>query len=409
MRLIWSQRWRRRWRNSAAAALGALAALFLAPLAAADPAPIGDQPIEIFGPEGSGVLPAFASRPLLARAAGVLRLVIVIADPSQAPDAMLQHIMEALGAAGDETLVVAPQFLDADAARGLPADRLRWAGTAWTGGARSAQPAPLSAFAVLDSLLHALADPALRPDLQAITLAGADDGADLVGLYAAVTTRLADLQQRGLALRFVLAEPTHYLYLDQARPVTTDTACAEADRWPFGVDAIPDYAGPIGAAPILRRLQTLDIVYLLGGAVPVPGGESCAATVQGPDRTNRGRFYLAYLAALTGAPLHHLAELPEAADAGTLLASPCGIAALLNRPADCPALASAPAVPSFPVPPPPPSPPASPPAAPAEPPAPVEQVEPGGIADPLHDANPLAPIFTRKPPAPRPAAAPTPH
>ncbi len=147
---------------------------------------------------------------------------------------------------------------------------------------------------------------------------------------------------------------------------------------------------------------------------------TCSAS-PGPAGTvpARGRFYLAYLAKLAAAPVHRLAELPTV-EGTALLGSACGVAALLDRP-DCPALAAAAAVPAFPEPAAPPDAPAASatPAAPtAPPPAPVppppvveslppppaaaDQVAPGGLLDPLHDADPLGPPLTRAPPPDKP-------
>jgi hypothetical protein len=421
MPLIWSRPSKRRWRYRLVPAIAALLLLGNAATAQEQPvAAIGDQPIEIAGAEGSGTLLVFSSHPLLARMPGVTRLLVVVHGAGRDADHAEAQGVAAIGPAIAQTLVVAPQFLsEADFHRWtLPGDRLRWAGPGWAKGDVAVGPAPVSPFSALDSLVHGLADPSLLPDLKAVTIAGEGEGADLVQLYAAATTHLAALEARGIAFHFVLAAPGHYLYLDEARPVPADAAsCPGFDQWPYGLDGAPAYLDELGPARIFTQYRARDVVYLLGK----PAGAAdagCAAAAQGPDRPARGRFYLAYLAKLAGAPVHRLAETPTV-EATALLASACGVAALLDRP-DCPALASPPGVPAFPEPvapaaeparPAEASPPSAPEAAPTPPapviealppPSPPDQVEPGGLVDPLHEADPLSPLLTRAPPPAKP-------
>jgi hypothetical protein len=439
MRLTWLPPWRRRWRHSLISGLAALAlsggaAVAEGPRADGNPVDaIGDQPIEVSGAEGSGTLLAFSSRPLLGRMAGVTRLVIMVHGGARDADRAEAVALAAIGPAAGETLVVAPQFLnDIDARRWtLPGDRLRWSEGAWVRGLAAAAPAPISPFTALDSLIHGLADPSLLPDLKTVTIAGHRAGADLVQRYAAVTTQLAGLDARGIAVRFVLAQPDSYLYVDQARPAPTD-ACPGFDDWPYGLDGAPSYLGRLGPASVFGQYRARHVVYLLGKLAVQEPDLSCAAAVQGADPPARGRAYLGYLAALANEPVHRLAEIPDAADARSFFTSACGVAALLDKP-DCPALTKSPVVPPFalpaaPAPAEPPAKPDAPPASPspsapslpvppspppveaaAPPPeAPPESVAPGGLADPLHEANPLAPVLTRPPQKP-PAQPPPPQ
>src|ERR1700735_3195641 len=98
MRLIWSRRSKRRWRNSLAAAL-----ILLAGAAAAEDIPvaaIGDQPIEVTGAEGSGTLLVFSSRPLLARMPAITRLLVMIHGVRRDGDQALARGLRAIGGGG---------------------------------------------------------------------------------------------------------------------------------------------------------------------------------------------------------------------------------------------------------------------------------------------------------------------
>ena len=423
MRLNWSQRSRRRWLS--------LAALLLA--GAAEPK-LGDQALSVDAPEGHGTLPAFTSHSLLGRQPGVTRLLVIVESDAGEALALGKSIA---GPDAAHTLVVAPQFpTQADAKRwSLPGDRLRWAGSNWADGLPAAGPRPISPFSALDSVLRSVADPGLLPDLKTIVVAGEGEGADLVQLYAASTAHLDGLTKRGLQLRFVVAEPQHYLYIDQARPAPT-AACPGFNHWPYGLDGAPAYLDELGPASLFTQYRARDVVYLVGDASTAePAG--CEAAAQGPDPAARGRFYASYMAKLAGTPIQHLAIVPKANAAHGLLASSCGTAALFGR-GDCPALAAAPDLPAFPdaAETPKPAPeaakpePAKPDTAPADttPPAvpttPVkveqlpppdqakpdapkpDQVAPDGLPDPLQDANPIGPLLTRAPPPqPKPPPA----
>ena len=380
-----------RWRNSLLGLLFGLGGFGLAEAETPADQPVaklGDQQISVGAGEGDGTLLVFASRSLLARSAGVKRVLVMIPGRDRAAD-KIQAIGVAAARKSPEILVAAPQFLDETDVRRwkLPADRLRWQGDAWAAGAPALGPNPISAFSALDALLGWLADPGVLPDLKTIVIAGTGAGGELVQRYAAVAKGLPAIEARGIALRYVVADAPSYLYFDPTRPVATDPAsCPGVDRWPYGLDGAPAYVTGQPRAGIEPRYRARDVRYLLGPGIDADAG--CAAAAEGGTRLERGRLYQGYLAARAKAPVHRLAEIAAPGDA---FASDCGLAALLDQPG-CPAL-DAPAAP----PPPPtttsPAPDASP-SPPPLPPAPSTGVVPES-ADPLAPADPIGPLLTR--------------
>ena len=79
----------------------------------------------------------------------------------------------------------------------------------------------LSSFAVADRLLAELSDAKRFPNLRRIVLAGHSAGGQFVNRYVAVG-RLGESgagPARRLEYRFLVANPSSYLYLDGRRPV----------------------------------------------------------------------------------------------------------------------------------------------------------------------------------------------
>ena len=97
-----------------------------------------------------------------------------------------------------------------------------WRKASWEEGEDSVQaagrPAPVSSFQVLDDLLRSLDDRQRLPALAGIVLAGHSGGAQLVQRYAVLNNVDGPLRRDGLALRYVIANPSSYLYLTNERP-----------------------------------------------------------------------------------------------------------------------------------------------------------------------------------------------
>ena len=80
------------------------------------------------------------------------------------------------------------------------------------------RPAPVSSFQVIDDLLRSLDDRKRLPTLASIVLAGHSGGAQLVQRYAVLNQIDGPLRRDGIAVRYVVANPSSYLYLTKERP-----------------------------------------------------------------------------------------------------------------------------------------------------------------------------------------------
>jgi hypothetical protein len=278
----------------------------------------GDLRIPVSGPEGTGPLACHASGPLGRPRRGPV--VIVVHGALRDSDRYLASARHAARLAASDALIVAPQFLaDVDRAgvdsasvdrAGVdgPDGALYWRVEGWKGGYPALGPAPLSSFGVLDSLLARLA-PEPGPD-PAVVVFGNSAGGQFVNRYAAVGHGPDVLAARGLRVRFVVANPSTYLYFSRERPVPVPDA-AHVNDWRYGFDRAPGY---VDANPgrSLERYLGRDVTIVLGeldnDEASLLLEVSPAAMAQGANRLDRGLRYDQHVRALAraaGLPFRH--------------------------------------------------------------------------------------------------------
>ena len=158
------------------------------------------------------------------------------------------------------------------------------------------------------------------------------------------------LATTGIHLRYVVANPSSYLYPDDERPLPDGTfarfeaaACPRFNQWKYGLQGtLPAYvAQPFSVVEMTRRFTRQDVIYLLGTADNNPRADgldrSCGAEAQGPDRYDRGLAFLARIRKLEPQTPHRLfAVIGADHHSNKLFSSACGIAALFDA-GSCPA------------------------------------------------------------------------
>ncbi len=353
-------------------AMGAL--LVLLGLAAGNVAVAADEsaphrrPVKVIAPErikiktalGEALIPAYTSCNIEKPNVDIKRAVIVVHGRLRDADKYFDLTLRAAKAssAASDTVVIAPQFLStADAARhNVDPNFARWNTEAWLGGEAAKGPFPLSSFEVIDALVAKLADRAHFPNLERIVIAAHSGGAQIVQRYAVVGRADQVLAKAGLQpyadgmedatakatamrVRYVVANPSSYLYFDATRPRPNDR-CAEVDRWRYGVNEPVAYVqGDMKA--IEQRYLTRRVIYLLGGADIDPNhpaiDKTCMAEAQGINRLERGNAYFAHVtkrAKMQNITLRHTRiEVPGVAhDADLMFNSVCGKAAMFDAP-----------------------------------------------------------------------------
>jgi pimeloyl-ACP methyl ester carboxylesterase len=251
------------------------------------------------------------------------------------------------GAQGRGTLLIVPQFLeqvDVDA-HGIPADVLRWAPEAWMNGS-DASNAPVSSFSAIDGLLNLLANRSIFPNLKTVIVAGHSAGGQLAQRYAVAGRGGDALAQSGVRVRYVIANPSSFVYFSPERPVLGDqadfsfavpsqTCSGRFNRWKYGLGDPPPYLAATEIPQIEERYIRRDIIYLLGMADNDPNhpelDKSCQGELQGPYRFYRGKAFFRYLQQRHPEMTQQLWTVPGVAhDSTKMFNSACGLAALFD-------------------------------------------------------------------------------
>ena len=142
-----------------------------------------------------------------------------------------------------------------------------------------------------------------------VVLAGHSAGGQFVQRYAVAGRAPTMLSQHGIHTRFVVANPSSYLYFDTRRPTNTALPLLpDALPWLRPLSVWPGSAqclcrGPTPQA-LMARYARQQVIYLLGtldaDATHPFLDRSCAAKAQGPTRLARGQAYYQYLPVVLG-------------------------------------------------------------------------------------------------------------
>jgi hypothetical protein len=265
---------------------------------------VADQHAVIQADDGAtALLACHASRLLDQPGPAIERLVVVVHGALRDSDRYFAHAGAAVGGTGSATVIVAPQFLArVDLRADTPAGVLYWDVEGWKGGEPALGPARISSFAAMDCLLRQLTAPEALPasGKPTVVIVGNSAGGQYVNRYAAVGHAPDDLARRGIPVRFIIANPSTYLYFDRERPVAVADETG-VNRWRYGFETPPAY---VDSTPqqSLRRYLTRDVVIVLG-AEDSDGSAlllevSAPAMAQGANRFERGINYHNYVCRL---------------------------------------------------------------------------------------------------------------
>jgi pimeloyl-ACP methyl ester carboxylesterase len=299
---------------------------------------VQDARLEVRTVQGVGVVPLHVTRDWSIPQPGIRRAVIVIHGWPRRDLGSGAYAASRAGVAADDALIITPQFLiQADiAAHHLTDMTLRWGPKDWAIGRDATAPAAISSFDVLDAILDRLADRQTFPNLREVVVAGHSAGGRFVQRYAAVGHGQTPLLMTGVHIRYVVANPSDYLYFDAARPFAPTPGCSTVNRWPYGLGGgMPRYAAQrLDPEQLRADYLAKDIVYLLGTADNDPNhpqlDRSCAGEAQGPTRLQRGITFAKTMAA-AGAPRQSLLEVPNVGHRSSqMLSSRCGVFALFD-------------------------------------------------------------------------------
>jgi hypothetical protein len=277
---------------------------------------VADQQVMVRERGGqAGLLRCHASQRLSQPSSGIERVVVVVHGALRDSDQYFAHATAAAGDVTSATVIVAPQFLadvDLDALKGAASRPIYWSVEGWKGGEAALGPAPISSFTAMDCLLELLAEWGRSDDSRklSVVIIGNSAGGQYVNRYAAVGRVPDILERRGISVRFIIANPSTYLYFDDERPVTVPNRTG-INRWRYGFEAAPAYVDN-SPRQSLERYLARDVTIVLGsedrdGAAFLLE-VSAAAMAQGANRLERGINYDRHvhrLAAAAGLATRH--------------------------------------------------------------------------------------------------------
>ena len=264
---------------------------------------------------GDGLLlPAYTTHQLTTGDAGVTRGLIVVHGNNRDPDAYFESGLRAVanGGVAGNTIVVAPHFQTSD---DLPeANEPFWSSAGWKRGhlSRPEGPVPrVSSYAALERILELLLDSNRFPAIRQIVVTGHSAGGQVVHRFAA-TSGEEEQARAGVELRYVVANPSTYLYLGPEREwpdgtfIVPGAGCDDYNDWHYGLSNRNTYAGGIDADTLSARLVRRDVRILVGDADTLSASldVSCGANLQGANRFVRGRTLVRFMTAYDSGHAH---------------------------------------------------------------------------------------------------------
>ena len=226
-------------------------------------------------------LPIYALWPLGRSNPTIRRLVIVIHGSRRNAGSYFRRMNRAAREAGveAETQVIAPHFRIAGD-DGVTGERLLYwdRGADWKQGDDSAlfPGGAVGSFAALDRMRAWLARMRLYPNLGRVLIAGHSAGGQFVQRYAMGSAAAPDGPT--VPVRYVVANPSSYMYLDGRRPdgkgdfaENRGSARCLVNAYKYGPEGRNDYMAAEPLDAMVRRYRMRDVVYLLGGSTAIRG------------------------------------------------------------------------------------------------------------------------------------------
>lgn len=246
----------------------------------------------------------------------ITRALIVVHGAGRDADNYFRTALAAafLADALEDTVVVAPRLASSDRSchDQLAANEVSWScsGDSWRSGGIAVSDGKLTSYDFADELLRRLARKSVFPNLRRIVIAGHSAGGQFVTRYE-MANRVHETL--GVAVSYVVANPSSYAYPDAARPAGENGAtfrsfgdarnCTTYNNWPYGLLNRAGYTARIPDEQLKKQLASRPVTYLLGeiDILPLGGFDgSCPAMAQGPTRRARGEAFARFVAEKLG-------------------------------------------------------------------------------------------------------------
>jgi pimeloyl-ACP methyl ester carboxylesterase len=267
--------------------------------------------------------PVYANHDMSSDLSRIREVIIIIHGVNRNADQYFntaQSLLKDSGRDEKEILLLAPKFPGLNDPRQEFDELPIWKAQDWAVGlAATNRPTGLSAFDVLDNLLLKITDKTDFPSVTSVNVAGHSAGAQLVQRYAVLNHVDEQIRARSLDLRYIVANPSSFLYFTTQRPVEKTfkdfpaEQCPAFNQYRYGMDNLPAYSTGISSQGLFKRYAYRNVVFLMGGSDNDPAHKyldtSCPAMAQGLTRLERAQAYVRYERFLAGraAKINHLA------------------------------------------------------------------------------------------------------
>jgi hypothetical protein len=255
----------------------------------------------------------YRTQPLTVKNEKITRALIVIHGTNRDADNYFRSALAAafLADALDDTILIVPHIASAAGSckDTLAPNEVSWNCASWRTGGASMADDKLTTFDMVDEILRRLARKDNFPNLRSIVVAGHSAGGQFVNRYE-MSNRVHETL--GLPIRYVVANPSSYAWIDDTRPATVPDPCPNYNRWPYGLQNRAGYAARISDEDLKKQLASRPTTYLLGEIDILPLGgfdSSCSAMRQGPTRLARGQAFGKYVDEQLGAK-HDIVVVP---------------------------------------------------------------------------------------------------
>jgi len=287
-------------------------------------------------------LPVYSTHLLSEGHAGVTRGLIVIHGNSRNADTYFETGVLAAAEAGVSaaTAIVAPHFqTDEDDPE---ADEPFWSSAGWKRGNLSLSEGPsprVSSYTALDSIMQIFLNTSRFPAMREIVVTGHSAGGQVLHRYAA-TSQVEEGARDGVTFRYVVANPSTYLYLGPERAAPQGTfavpggGCPDYNEWHYGLEDRNTFAGALEADTIRAQLSRRDVRILVGDADTLSASldQSCGANLQGVNRYVRGQTLVRFMEALHEGHNHVEMIVPGVGHSNrSMWTSPVGLQSLFGN------------------------------------------------------------------------------
>jgi pimeloyl-ACP methyl ester carboxylesterase len=231
-------------------------------------------------------------------------------------------------------MVIAPYFQDLASA---PSGEYGWDGD-WREGGDSGG---ISSYAVLDKFVEAMRGGNF-PNLKWVVVCGHSAGGQTTQRYACFTDVDEKPWSNARYMKFVVANPSSYVYLNQYRDPEGDNSwvipgqdCSSGDgynEWKYGLDGLYGYTAARGAEWARTHLPARWVELLAGTADTYDNGDmdtNCGAMWQGPFRYQRAHIFNAFMDKFYPGNNLSITDVPGVDhDSTAMFASPQGVSTI---------------------------------------------------------------------------------